>query len=528
MVCSRRSSTLNPEIDLTSFTRQSPHIGGERPLVAPPRRFLTRYALPISLFSAFVGLGAYSTRNALLPAVPVSVVQPVIIATANEAPVGEAASSTKGDQKSDTPAKSAGAPLFQAPGWVEPDPFTTMISALVPGTISRVHVREGETVTSGQVVAELDDGDALVAVRKAEANLAVRQAELDAAQANWENPISLDETVKMARAEKVRLEAEKTKLQRQSDFSKKLASVSQTLGLRGADSALDAEKAGVQAQVSQAELGEIEAKILSQEATLEAAERRSKLRLEDKSRLALAKAQVEEAAAAVAEARLRLSRCKVVAPASGTIMRVQAAPGFMVSMDVQNGSNLVSMYDPMQMQVRAEVPQSEAAKIQVGLPAEIRVEAMPDRVYHGELSRIVHEADVQRNTLPVKVRLLDPDPTLKPEMVVRLQFLTRAGSQEPSTASGNANSTESHPNVVQTFVPAAVLAGKQSGAATLWIVGPDSRAHQKQVTVGTAQRNGLREIQQGLQPTDKIITSNTDKLREGTRVRITEVEEKKG
>ena len=78
-------------------------------------------------------------------------------------------------------------------------------------------------------------------------------------------------------------------------------------------------------------------------------------------------------------------------------MRLLATPGSMVSMDVQHGTQILSMYDPHQLQVRAEVPLAEAGKIQIGLPAEIRVEAMPDRVFRGELTRIVHEADVQRN-----------------------------------------------------------------------------------------------------------------------------------
>src|SRR5690606_29574462 len=80
------------------------------------------------------------------------------------------------------------------------------------------------------------------------------------------------------------------------------------------------------------------------------------------------------------------------------------------------------------LQVRADVPLAEAARVSAGLPAEIRVEALPDRVFRGEVVRIVHEADPVKNTLPVKVRILDPDPALKPEMIARLQFLAPAAS----------------------------------------------------------------------------------------------------
>ncbi|MGI8906478.1 MAG: efflux RND transporter periplasmic adaptor subunit [Candidatus Sumerlaeaceae bacterium] len=415
-----------------------------------------------------------------------------------------------------------GEPLFQAPGWIEPDPFTTLVSSLIPGTVAKVNVREGERVTSGQVVAELDDGDAKVAVRIAEANLLTKQAELDAAQSNWENPISLDETIKTAQAETSRLEAEKLKVQRQLEFSKKQADISRTLGLRGADSALASDKAALEAGVAEAELKEIDAKIVSQVATLEAATRRSKLRIEDKSRLNLAKAQIEEAAAALDEAKLRLSRCSVVAPTSGTIMRLYAFPGSMVSMDVQNGTHIVSMYDPAHLQARAEVPQGEAGKIQVGLPAEIRLEAMPDKVFRGELSRIVHEADVQRNSLPVKVRILDPDPAMKPEMVVRLQFKAAShratGGVKPSDEPLAPKSATSSASAV--FVPAALLMQDAKAETNIWVVGPDMRAHRKLVILGPNRRGDLREVKSGIQLSDKLVASKAAKLKEGARVRI--------
>ena len=91
---------------------------------------------------------------------------------------------------------------------------------------------------AGQTVAELDDLDARIGLSKAEANYAVRAAEFDAAKGNWDNPIKLEETLKTAQAEKARLEAEKTKFQRQAEFSHKQAEISKVLGLRGADSAL--------------------------------------------------------------------------------------------------------------------------------------------------------------------------------------------------------------------------------------------------------------------------------------------------
>src|SRR5690606_23611502 len=147
----------------------------------------------------------------------------------------------------------------------------------------------------------------------------------------------------------------------------------------------------------------------------------------------------------VKEAGVALDRCKVVAPTTGTVMRLHKTPGAMVSADVPEGTQIVSMYDPQSLQVRAEVPLAEAAKIRVGLPAEIRVEAMPDKVFRGGLTRVVHLADVQRNSLQVKVRILNPLPTLKPEMVARVQFLTPTQAVEEAPARKNTDGANPKP-----------------------------------------------------------------------------------
>lgn len=541
---------MNPTIDIKSF--QSGNQGAERheatQLVVPPRRTVTRYVLPIALFLAFAGMFAYATRDALIPVIEVQVVQPVVPSGAtaaaavvpgapsadDEAPAGEKTANEAPAQAGATespapkPAIIGGQPIFQAPGWIEPDPFTTLVSSLIPGTLSEVYVREGQTVAPGMVVAELDSVDAQIALQKAEANLAVKQAELEAAQQNWDNPIVVQQALKTAEAEKARLEAEKIKLQRQYEFQTKLASISRQLGKSGADSVLAAEKAVLEARVAEATVHEINAKILAQEAILQAAASTAELRIEDKSQLALAKAQLQEATAAVDEAKVALERCKVTAPTTGTVMRLHKTPGAMVSSDVPEGTQIVSMYDPESLQVRAEVPLAEAGKIQIGLPAEIKVEAMPDKVFKGELTRVVHEADVQRNSLQVKVRILDPVPTLKPEMVARVQFKSLAKPIEiaPEDDRGKKADAAEAPATAQApagqgmLIPSSLVPRDAKDEAKLWLIGSDMRAHLKTVTLGDATQGELREISAGLQPSDKIIASNTDKLEEGSRVRI--------
>ena len=154
-------------------------------------------------------------RDTLTPVVPVRVVMPVQVAG------GET------DEQ-------AGAPVFQAPGWIEPDPFPLIVSALTPGNVARLHALEGQSVAEGDPIADLVDDDARIAVEQAEAALERAQADNEAARANWDHPIKLDETLQSAQAESERLQATLTDSARALDLARQQAEIDRELSRGGA------------------------------------------------------------------------------------------------------------------------------------------------------------------------------------------------------------------------------------------------------------------------------------------------------
>lgn len=532
---------MNPEVDLTHFRRGGSGGGGPiasamaagpstATLVSPPRRILTRYVLPLMLMAAFAAVGAYAVRDALVPTTAVKVVLPVPATGA----VAEPTETTEPAEPSTDGAPPvtetiAGAPLFQAPGWVEPYPFRRDISALTPGIVRRLNVLEGQQVSPGTVVAELVDDDVRIAVRQAEAELNMKKAELEAAITSRDNPLTLREAVRTAQAELERLKAEKNRTQQSLTIAQRESQVNQSLASRGAAGTFQAQKTALEARGAELAVVEIDAKIRSAEAVLQSAQERMKLLVEENNRVLVAKAAVEKAQAALEEARYRLQQRRVVAQTTGTVMSLYVGEGATLSMDMGHGLRIASVYDPTQLQVRADVPLAEVAKLQVGMPVEVKVDALPDRSFKGEVTRIVHEADVQKNTLPVKVRLTDPDPALKPEMIARLQFssvprtVTRpaeGGQERSGTGAGIASSTPSGASVL---IPAS-LVPDEAREAKLWVVSPNQTALQRTVQLGPKMPNGLRAVVSGIETPDKIIASNTDKLKEGSRVRIAATE----
>ncbi len=165
--------------------------------VPPPRRrWLIRVFLPALILLLTGGLLAYAARDALWPLKPVRVVRVV---------------AKEGGRQAHLIAETATVSV-QAPGWIEPDPYPVYITALTNGVIEKVLVLEGESVEAEQVVAEMIDDDARLAVAGAEADLARRMAALRAAQTHWENPVALERAFAVNRAWLTEAKAERSRL----------------------------------------------------------------------------------------------------------------------------------------------------------------------------------------------------------------------------------------------------------------------------------------------------------------------------
>lgn len=500
---------MNPRIDLSKLSRgrqAAGTAGAERTLVAPRSRVLTRYVLPLGLIGGFVAVGVYSARDSLAPAIPVSVIVPTPISG------GEAASADGSSQQT----AGSGGDTFDAPGWIEPDPYPVIVAAQTAGVVRQLHVLEGQAVTSGALVAELVDDDARLKVAEADSTLALKQAELASARRLWDHPITLREAVQTSRATLAKLRAERVRAGHAATIARRLSEITSSLTNLGAEGRFAAEKTNLELLVATASVDEIDAQTAMTSAGLAAAEERLELRIEDRNRLDVAEAEAAKARAALDQARYELARRRVFAPTSGVVMKLFAAEGSGLMPEAREGMKVAEMYNPSKIQVRADVPLVKAALARPGLTAEVECEGMAGREFHGVVTRVVHEADIQKNTLPVKVAILDPDPALKPEMIVRLKFTVPTQAGAPDDKATTRTGALAGGTAIRLLVPAAVVTG-DGESASVWLMDVDRRAHRRRVQMGP-KRGEMREAKAGLQIPDKIIASNLDKLTEGARV----------
>ena len=426
-------------------------------------------------------------------------------------------------------ADAGSAPLsvsVQAPGWVEPDPYPTYASALASGVIDEILVLEGDRVTKGQPIAHLVIEDAKLAVDRAAAQLASRQAELRAATANWDSPTELNRQVDVAKArlgETAAAIAEldaliNQKLAQEAEAQKVLERLSGAEP--GTFAVLDVERAEFQLAARTAEVAATRKKIpvleaarVRQQAELAAAKEALELRIADRQRLDGAKAAVALAEATLAEARLRLDRMVVRAPADGVVMERLKAPGSKVMLDMDNphSSHVVHLYDPERLQVRVDVPLADAAKVSVGQEATIVVDVLPDVEFKGRVTRFVHAADLSKNTLQAKVAIAAPSPLLKPDMLARVKFLAAPSAATVGASGGNS-----------VLVPANALVDASDNAASVWLLAADGdHVNTRDLELGPVYQENWRVVRAGLNPGDVVVINPAPDLRDGQRVTAT-------
>jgi RND family efflux transporter MFP subunit len=509
---------MNPNVDLRKLAVRRE----AAPAVARRRHLLSRYLLPGIVALGFLALIAWAARENLLPAKPVTVV-PVM--------------TTRADTQ------ESGTPLFQSAGWVEPRPTPTLVTALAEGVVDQLLVVEGQPVKTGEPVARLSDADARLALNATEADVRLRQSDLasaraalEAARVAFQQPVQQEAAVAEADAALAQKETEVTDLSYQLrtaasrlDLARDAHSANQKLSdshlladrlLRQTKIELDTATTAVeQLKARQLLFGEEVAAMKRKSLALH---RRLELKTEETLRLAeaganlqAAEARLQQVQAAAETARLRLSRMTVRSPVSGRVLALAARPGMrlmgLASGSFQEASTVVTLYDPNQLQVRADVRLEDLPRVQPGQQVRIETPAAGSGPLDGEVLFATSQADIQKNTLQVKVAIKSPPAVIKPDMLVRVTFLAQPSAQSKSTRAGH----------LRLLVPRPLVDSTGSGGAHVWLA--DQVAHVarlRSVELGPPTGD-LVEVVEGLAAGDRLIAGGREGLADGQRIAVT-------
>jgi HlyD family secretion protein len=218
-------------------------------------------------------------------------------------------------------------------------------------------------------------------------------------------------------------------------------------------------------------------------------------------------AKYQEASARAKNIEEQIKNTKVRAPFDGVIIVKNGEVGETVSLfgaqTSRKSGPIFVVADFDEFEVEADVSESNIAKIEPGQPAEISLDAVPERKYQGKLRQVVPTADRQKATIGVKVSLLDPDDKVYPEMSARVTFLRTAGAADP----------------VKVTVPASAVV-ERGGRPVTFVV---DAGRVREAPVETVPLpGGLLEVRSGLSGGETVVLSPPEGLAEGGPIRVRE------
>jgi HlyD family secretion protein len=193
------------------------------------------------------------------------------------------------------------------------------------------------------------------------------------------------------------------------------------------------------------------------------------------------------------------------APFDGVVLTKSANVGDNItpfSSAVDTKGAVVTMADMATLEVEADVAESSLGKIRVDQPTEIQLDAVPDTRFGGLVNRIVPTVDRAKATVLVKIKFLDRDERVLPDMSAKVAFLERAvpaSDRKPVTA-----------------VPKQALV-ERDGAKFVFVL-KDGKAARTKVETGRALGD-LVEVR-GVTAGEKIVLKPLDKLADGARVKV--------
>jgi RND family efflux transporter MFP subunit len=322
------------------------------------------------------------------------------------------------------------------------------VASKATGRLEYLGVEEGDQARAGQIIARLESQDVAAALAQAQANLAAARAHLARSEADLH-----EASIQYERYQKLRAE----------QF------------------------------VAQADLDAAEARWKRAVATVSADS-----------------AAIRAAAAAVRAAEVALENTNIRAPFDGTVLTKNADVGEIVAPFGSASSAraaVVSIADMSSLEVEADVSESNIQRVKPGQPCEVVLDAYPDTRYSGAVSKIVPTADRAKATVLTKIKFVESDERVLPEMSAKVTFLSKAITKSET---GGAKKI--------VIPPAAVVARENT---KLVFVVRNDRAVETAVELGGSV-GAMLEVVRGVSVGDRVVLNPPQKMAAGMKVIIQE------
>jgi len=390
-------------------------------------------------------------------------------------------------------------------GFVEPVKRVEVKSE-VAGQLTYLAVDEGDTVAENQVIARLD-------VPELEAQRDQVKAQLDAARARLrqaELASELDRETIESQLEQSRagLAAARFALEeagtRLADAERVYENKRQLFEMGGYVSRNEMDSAKATLDLATQQQRSAEERVREQQAAVAIAEaRRSECAISE-SRVREAEASLRQIQDSLSEIESRLREAIILAPCSGVVIARHVREGEIITAVSYYGAGapIVTIGDLSTMLVKVDLNEVDVAQVKVGLAVEITADALPERQYNGQVTRIAPasvlsqgEAGIVR--FPIEITIEDADASLKTGMTANVEIVCQRADDVlwvPNDAIFEKEKEEG-----KKF--ASVVTGEDKGGKPV--------TEDREVTAGLATDSRL-EIKSGLAEGDEVQLGKTE------------------
>jgi len=345
------------------------------------------------------------------------------------------------------------------------------VAPKISSTIKKFYVQRGARVRKGQLLAELENKDLSAAAESS-------KGDFEQAEANYATTVgaSLPQQIQKAELDAV---AAKSNF----DAQQKVYESRKELFQQGAIPRKDMDAA---------EVAFLQARSQNEQAQRQLADLQ---RLGKGQALRSAQGSRTSAEGHMRAAQALLSYSRITSPIDGVVTDRPLYEG-----DVATANQpLLTVMNTFRLIAKAHIPQSEAAVLKPGNPAELKIPGL-DEPIKGRVSLVSPALDPGSTTIEVWVEASKSDPALKPGMTVELSMTAKTVKDA-------------------IVVPASAVFKNSEGADYVLLAGSDEKAHQKTVQLGI-HNSDLTQIAGGINPGDLVITTGGYAVPDGAQIKM--------
>jgi multidrug efflux pump subunit AcrA (membrane-fusion protein) len=344
------------------------------------------------------------------------------------------------------------------------------VSAEIEGLLRSVDVEEGDNVQKNQAIAVIDSALLEAKLHQAQARLEMMQIELARSE------MEVNKARYRLNAAKVTMEKTKEQLEAWKQLF---------------------ESGGM----SKTERDAAEVRYANSVADYQSAiEDLRSLQVKSKSGRIEREAMLRKAQADVDEIEIRLKKCTIRAPITGTVASKRKWPGERIN---PTDTVIVTIIDTRKVFAVIDLSEKDIGLVHRGQQAEIRADAFPNISFTGRVEIIRPTVDMDSRTVKVKVGVANDDQLLKPGMFVRVKIIL-----------------ESMKDVVT--IPREALITTKDGRNIVFVV-LEEVAFMRDVEIASA-KEGQIVIRTGVNPGEKVVIEGQERIKDLTSVQSTEIE----